>query len=60
MGAKLKNDYLVDTLLSTKINDYYFFLMENMELGHLKSFNENEINIIVLNYYVVILFISAY
>ena len=44
MGAKLKNDYLVDTLLSTKINDYYFFLMENMELGHLKSFNENEIN----------------
>ena len=44
MGAKLKNDYLVDTLLTTKINDYYFFLMENMELGHLKSFNENEIN----------------
>ena len=44
MGAKLKNDYLVDTLLTTKINDYYFFLMENMELSNLKSFNENEIN----------------
>ena len=44
MGAKLKNNYLVDTLFSTRINDYYFFLMENMELGNLKSFNENEIN----------------
>ena len=44
MGAKLKNDYLVDTLVTTKINDYYFFLMENMELSNLKSFNENEIN----------------
>ena len=44
MGAKLKNDYLVDTLLTTRINDYYFFLMENMELNNLKSFNENEIN----------------
>ena len=44
MGAKLKNNYLVDTLFSTRINDYYFFLMENMELGNLKSFNENEIH----------------
>ena len=44
MGAKLKNDYLVDTLVTTKINDYFFFLMENMELSNLKSFNENEIN----------------
>ena len=44
MGAKLKNEYLVDTLVTTKINDYYFFLMENMELSNLKSFNENEIN----------------
>ena len=44
MGAKLKNEYLVDTILTTRINDYYFFLMENMELNNLKSFNENEIN----------------
>ena len=44
MGAKLKNDYLVDTIVTTKINDYYFFLMENMELSNLKSFNENELN----------------
>jgi serine/threonine protein kinase len=44
MGARLKNNYLVDTLFSTRINDYYFFLMENMELGNLKSFNENEIH----------------
>ena len=44
MGAKLKNDYLVDTIVTTKINDYYFFLMENMELRNLKSFNEHELN----------------
>ena len=43
MGVKLKNEYLVNTLQSTKINDYYFFLMENMELSNLKSFNESEI-----------------
>ena len=43
MGAKLKNNYLVNTIKSTKINDYYFFLMENMELNNLKSFSENVI-----------------
>ena len=40
MGAKLKNNYLVNTIKSTKINEYYFFLMENMELNNLKSFSE--------------------
>ena len=44
MGEKLKNKYLVNTILSTQINDYYFFLMENMELGNLKSFNETKID----------------
>lgn len=44
MGAKLKNNYLVNTIKSTKINEYYFFLMENMELNNLKSFNENVID----------------
>ena len=44
MGMILKNDYLVNTIQSTKINDYYFFLMENMELSNLKSFNESELN----------------
>ena len=43
MGAKLKNNYLVNIIKSTKINDYYFFLMENMELNNLKSFSENVI-----------------
>jgi serine/threonine protein kinase len=44
MGMILKNDYLVNTIQSIKINDYYFFLMENMELSNLKSFNESELN----------------
>jgi len=43
MGATLKNEFLVNTLDSTHFNDYYFFLMENMELNNLKSFNESKI-----------------
>ena len=44
MGEILKNEYLVNTLKTKKINDNYYFLMENMELGNLKTFNENTIN----------------
>ena len=43
MGATLKNEFLVNTIDSAKINDYYFFLMENMEFNSLKSFNETKI-----------------
>ena len=43
MGATLKNEYLVNTIDSTKINDFYFFLMENMEFNSLKNFNEQKI-----------------
>ena len=43
MGATLKNEFLVNTIDSTKINDYYFFLMENMEFNSLKNFNESKI-----------------
>ena len=43
MGAILKNEFLVNTLDSIKINDFYFFLMENMEFNSLKSFNESKI-----------------
>ena len=43
MGAILKNEFLVNTLDSARFNDYYFFLMENMELNNLKSFNETKI-----------------
>ena len=43
MGATLKNEFLVNTINSIKINDYYFFLMENMEFNSLKSFNETKI-----------------
>ena len=44
MGAKLKNEFLVNTIRTTQINHFYFFLMENMELGNLKSFHENKID----------------
>jgi serine/threonine protein kinase len=44
MGEKLKNEHLVNTLLSTRINDFYFFLMENMEYNSLKSFTDEQIN----------------
>ena len=30
MGAKLKNEFLVNTIRTTQINHFYFFLMENM------------------------------
>ncbi len=43
MGAILKNEFLVNTLHSINFHDYYFFLMENMELNNLKSFNETKI-----------------
>ena len=44
MGEILKNEFLVDMLNIIKINDNYYFLMENIEFGNLKSFMENEIN----------------
>ena len=43
MGAILKNEFLVNTLDWAHFQDYYFFLMENMELNNLKSFNETKI-----------------
>ena len=44
MGEILKDDYLVNMLQTIQINDNYYFLMENMEYGNLKSFIENAIN----------------
>ena len=44
MGATLKNEFLVNTIDSIKINDFYFFLMENMEFNSLKNFNEQKID----------------
>ena len=43
MGATLKNEFLVNTLDTLHIDNYFFFLMENMELNNLKSFNETKV-----------------